>query len=69
MTKYNIEVKGIHCKSCNMLVTDALQELGASQISIKLDEKNKIGKVSFDFLGDKKKAIETIEKEGYKVSK
>ena len=67
MTKYSLEVKGMHCKSCSMLVTDVLEESGSKNISINLDEKKQVGKVSFDFSGDKEKIIGAIEKEGYKV--
>ena len=67
MTKHNLEVKGMHCKSCVMLVTDVLEESSAKNISISLDEKKQIGKVSFEYSGDKKKVIGAIEKEGYKV--
>ena len=55
----------MHCKSCTMLVRDALTEIGASNIKIDLDEKKQVAKVSFD--GDKKKAIEVIKKEGYTI--
>ena len=67
MTKYTFNVQGMHCRSCKMLVTDILQELGASTISIDVDEKKKIGKVSFNYSGDKKLVNMAIEKEGYKV--
>ena len=67
MTKHNLNVTGMHCKRCSLLLTGVLEDLGASNISIKLNEKIQIGKVSFD--GDKKKAILEIEKEGYKVNR
>ena len=59
-----LNVKGMHCKSCKMLVNDALEENGATNIRIDLDEKKQLGKVSFENL-DKKKAVELIKKEGY----
>ena len=65
--KINLTVKGMYCNSCNILVREALEEIGASNIIIKLDEKKQIGEVSFE-CKDKKKAIEVIEKEGYKVN-
>ena len=68
MTKHNLEVKGMHCKSCAMIVTDILQENGAKNISVNLDEKKQVGKVSFEFSGDKKKVVDAIEKEDYKVT-
>ena len=66
MAKINLTVKGMHCKSCKMLVEDALQELGAKDISVTVDEKKQIGKVSCDF-ADKTKIIAAIENEGYNV--
>ena len=48
MAKYNLNIEGMHCKSCKILVNDVLEELGASSILIDVDEKKKIGKVSFD---------------------
>lgn len=67
MTKYNFNAEGMHCKSCKMLVADVLEELGALNISIDVDEKKKVGRVAFDYSGDKKKIVSAIEKEGYKV--
>ena len=61
-----LTVQGMHCKSCAMLIQDALEELGASNIKISLDEKKQIGKVSFDHK-NKDEIIKAIEKEGYKV--
>ena len=68
MPNINLNVKGMHCKSCVILVKDALEEIGASNIKIDLNEKKQIGKVSFDYSGNKDKAIEVIEKEGYTVA-
>ena len=59
-------IKGMHCKSCVMLVQDALEEIGAKEIRISLDEKKQIGKASFEYK-NKEEAIKVIEKEGYKV--
>ncbi len=67
MVKINLTVKGMHCNSCKMLVTDALQELGASNISVDMDEKKQVGKVAFEFAGNKQDAINVIEAEGYKA--
>ena len=62
-----ILVRGMHCKSCVMLVTDALDEIGASKIRIDLDEKKQLAKVMCEFEGEKKYLAEAIKKEGYKV--
>ena len=50
-----------------MLVEDALQELGAQNIKVEVDEKKQVGKVSCEF-GDKNKVVEAIEKEGYSIN-
>ncbi len=62
-----LTVKGMHCKSCVMLITDALEERGVSNIKIDLDEKKQIGKLTCEFNADKKELVKIIEKEGYKV--
>lgn len=60
-------VKGMHCKSCVAIVTEILEEVGASNIVVTLNEKTQIGKVTFDYSGDKKVLIHAIEKEGYTI--
>jgi copper chaperone CopZ len=62
----NLNVKGMHCHSCKILITDVLEEIGATKIKITVDEKQKVGKVSFEH-PDKKKVISAIEAEGYKI--
>ena len=66
MAKSVLNVKGMHCKSCKVLITDVLTDLGAKNISITINEKKKIGNVEFEF-ADKKAVIEAIEAEGYKI--
>ena len=61
-----LTVQGMHCKSCVILVQDALEDLGATGVKIILDEKKQLAKVSFEYK-DSKKAVAVIEKEGYKV--
>lgn len=60
--KINLNIEGMHCNSCKVLIEDALGELGAKDIKVE------IGKVSCDFR-DKNAVIRAIEKEGYKVKK
>ena len=60
---HTLTVKGMHCKSCATLITEALQEIGMTHISISIDEKKQIGTVRFE--GDTEKAISAIKKEGY----
>lgn len=61
----SINVSGMHCRSCKMLIEEALDAEGFSDVSIELDEKNQNAVVSFT--GSKKKAVEIIEREGYQV--
>mgnify|MGYP001612959483 FL=1 len=66
MTKITLKVTGMHCKSCEMLIADALEEAGVS--SAKVDSKTGTAVIEFD---EKKIKIEKIKKvieaEGYKV--
>ncbi len=67
MTTSKLSVKGMHCKSCKMLVEEALSDIGATNVSISIDEKKQIGTVSFSH-SDPSKAKEAIRKEGYEVA-
>jgi len=67
MAKMKLKGKGPHCKSCKMLLTDVLEELGAKEISIDLNEEKKIASCVFTYSGDKNDAIKAIEEEGYKA--
>jgi len=66
MKNETLYVEGMHCKSCEMLVEDALEELGVKKTEVS-HEKGTV-KVTFDeekvSLGDIKKAIKG---EGYEV--
>ena len=66
--KQELTVKGMHCKSCVMLVTDALQELGAKDISIDLNEKKQVAKITLDYAGRKEDVVKAITAEGYTVA-
>lgn len=60
------KVKGMHCKSCEMLITDALSDIDVKVIEIS----SSIGtvKVKFDDSKITESKIKTIiENEGYKV--
>ena len=66
MTKINLNLKGTHCKSCKIVIEDALGDLGATNVHVEINEKEQTGKVSCEF-DDKKKVVEAIQKQGYKV--
>jgi copper chaperone CopZ len=59
-------VAGMHCNGCRALVTDALEELGAKNVSVKLNEKG-LSEVSFVSDAPMEKLVKAIEKEGYRV--
>jgi len=67
MKKIELKIKGMHCKSCVMLVKEALTDVkGVKEASVDLQKNNAI--VEFDEkLVKEKQLIEAIEKEGYKV--
>lgn len=48
MPTQEITITGIHCKSCTMLIEDALAENGAKNINIKADFGKKICKAVFE---------------------
>lgn len=63
----NLKVEGMHCKSCIMIIEDSLNDIGAKNIKVSLDEKKKIGSVLCEF-SDRNKIVKAIEAEGYKVN-
>ncbi len=66
MATHTFKVKGMHCKSCKMLIEDALTDIGAKDIAITVDEKKQIGTVSCTH-ESKSKVLDAIKKEGYAV--
>ena len=50
-----------------MLVTEALQDMGAKNIKIELNEKTQIAQLSLAFVGKKEDIIKIITNEGYVV--
>ena len=64
--KKSLKVKGMHCKSCEILISDALQDIG---VKSKVDSKKGAAEVEFDenkISIDKIKDV--IKKEGYEVT-
>lgn len=66
MKTITLKITGMHCKSCEMLITDALMDAGAG--SAKVDSKTGTAIIDFD---EKKISLEKIkiiiETEGYKI--
>ena len=65
MKEITLKVKGMHCKSCSMLIEDALEDIN---VKSKVDSSKGIAVVEFD---EKKvnevKIRDVIKKEGYQV--
>jgi len=68
MKKVELNVKGMHCNSCVMLIKDALTEQkGVTDANV--DLKKEKATISYDEkLLDEKKLIHIIDGEGYKAS-
>jgi copper chaperone len=67
MKKIALNVKGMHCASCEMLIQEALVDIGAR----KVDASHKKGTVQVEFDDSKitlDKIKEAIKKEGYEVA-
>lgn len=67
MTAHKLTISGMHCKSCTMLVSDALAELGATNVKIALDERKQIAIVNCDYAGPATHLHKAIQDAGYKV--
>jgi copper ion binding protein len=69
MKKTEFTIKGMHCKSCVMLVTEALTDVkGVKNASVDLSKNKAV--VEFDEkIVKERQLIEAIEKDGYKVLK
>ncbi len=64
--KVKLSVKGMHCRSCEMLINDSLKDLGANSAS----SSHKSGVVEVDYNIDKLSLDlikEAIKKAGYDV--
>ena len=66
MKKIKLKIKGMHCKSCEMLIEDALEDLGINKC--KIDSLRGGAEIDFD---EKKISVDKIKKviknEGYEV--
>ena len=69
MKRIEMDVKGMHCPSCKLLIQDCLEELEGVK-NIVVSEKE--GKVSLEYDTtklDEKKIQKTITDQGYTISK
>ena len=69
MKNVELKIKGMHCKSCVMLINDSLSDVkGVKSSDVNLETNS--AKISYDEkLVKEKDLISVIEKEGYKVTK
>lgn len=66
MKKINLTIKGMHCKSCEMLIKDELMDLGVNEC--KIDHKSGKSAIVFDESKTDLSSIKSaIIKQGYKV--
>lgn len=66
MKKLKLKIDGIHCKSCILLIKDALSEIGVNKSEISLYGD---AEIDFDDKISESKVIEAIKSQGYKVRK
>ena len=64
MTKQTLTVHGMHCNSCSMLIKEALEDAGAKNVVVSLDEKKQIGTVMLDSSLSKEELKKIVETEG-----
>ena len=66
MAKINLKIKGMHCKSCSMLIADALEDIGVK--SSKIDADSGEARIEFDEKTvTAEKIKQAIKAEGYKI--
>jgi len=66
MAEIKLKITGMHCKSCSMLISDALEDLGVKKSKIDADS----GKAMIEFDENKvtaEKIKQAIKEEGYKI--
>jgi copper chaperone CopZ len=68
MKKITLDIKGMHCKSCSMLVKEALMDTnGVKDADVQLIKEK--ATINYDEkIASEKQLIEAINKEGYKAT-
>lgn len=65
MERKKLAIKGMHCRSCEALITDSLMEMDGVQ-KVKIDHNTGSGEVEYDNRKtDVRKIIRTVEEQGY----
>jgi len=67
MKKVELKIKGMHCRSCVMIVSDALTDVkGVKSADVNLEHNMAV--ISYDEkVATEKQLISAVETEGYKV--
>ena len=66
MKQLNLKVEGMHCKSCEVIITEELEEAGAKDVKVSFSKGTVAATIDEKNLSEKK-VKQMIEKEGYKV--
>ncbi len=67
--KQTITVKGMHCNSCKILISEALEEAGAKNVQVALDPKKQVGIITFDSTLSNDEVKELVKEQGeYEVA-
>ncbi len=65
MERKNLSIKGMHCRSCEMLITDSVMEMDGVN-KVKVDHAKGSGEVEFDpRKTDIKKIMRVVKEQGY----
>lgn len=68
MKKIELNIKGMHCNSCTVLIKDALEEHKGVQ-NVNVDLKKNKAVLSYDEkITNEKQLIETVKNEGYEAT-
>jgi len=68
MTHIKLNISGVHCKSCKMLIEGELEDLGATNIKVVIDESAQKGTIECETNKSKEEVVKAIEALGeYKV--
>lgn len=66
MKKLSLKVEGMHCKSCEVLIKEELEDAGATDVQVSVSKGTVIATIDEKKITEKK-VQEIIKKEGYKV--
>lgn len=62
--KQTFTVKGMHCNSCKVIISEALEDAGAKDVHVNLDEKRQIGTITLSSDLPKAQLKQIIEEQG-----